>query len=81
MSMLSGLRKLARARRRTFDLQEGGQQLVLVLLGGNRVCELLAIVEWLQKGLKPIVVGHWHFRDTVMFCWEGCVGLATNVYD
>jgi len=39
----------------TFDLEEGRKELVLVLLGRDRVGKLLAIVEWLQQGLKAIV--------------------------
>lgn len=39
----------------TFDLQEGGQKLVLILLGGYGIGELLAIIERLQKGLKAII--------------------------
>lgn len=39
----------------TFDLEESRQELVLVLLGGDGICELLAIVEWLQQGLEAIV--------------------------
>ena len=39
----------------TLDLQEGRQQLVLVLLCRDRVCQLLAIVERLQQGLEAVV--------------------------
>lgn len=39
----------------TFNLEEGGQELVLVLLCGNWVCKLLAIVEGLQEGLEAVV--------------------------
>jgi hypothetical protein len=48
---------------RTLDLQEGRQQLKLVFLGGYGVCELLAIVEWLEQSFEAVVhqrhlVGH-----------------------
>lgn len=41
--------------RLTLDLQEGRQQLVLVLLGGYRIRQLLAVVEGLQQGLEAVV--------------------------
>jgi hypothetical protein len=45
----------------TLDLQEGWQKLVLVLLGGDRVGQLLAIVKGLQEGLEAVVLDHRHF--------------------
>jgi hypothetical protein len=39
----------------TFDLEERGQELIFVLLGGYWIGELLAIVEGLQQGLEAVV--------------------------
>lgn len=39
----------------TLDFQEGWQKLELVLLCGNRIRKLLAIIEWLQESLEAIV--------------------------
>lgn len=45
---------------RTFDLEKGREKLELVILGRDRICELLAVVEGLQQGLEA-VVDHRHF--------------------
>ena len=37
------------------DLEEGGEQLELVLLGGDGVCQTLAVVERLEEGLEAVV--------------------------
>lgn len=47
----------------TLDFEKGGQKLKFVVLGVDRVCELLAVVEGLQQGLEAIIhqrhrVGH-----------------------
>lgn len=66
-------RRSARAHRVcTFDLQEGGQELVFVLFGGYGVGELLAIVEWLQKGLEAVIIGLGHFAVEVRLMTPKC---------
>lgn len=39
----------------TFNLEEGWEELEFILLGGDGISKLLAIVEGLQKGLEAIV--------------------------
>lgn len=71
----------------TFDLEEGGQELELVLLGGNGVRQLLAVVKRLQKGLKAVVyqrhlVGHHDqdiYRASTLSKWPGKVLRGRNV--
>lgn len=54
----------------TLDFQEGWQKLVLVLLGGDGVSQLLAIVEGLQEGLEAVVLDHRHFGFLPMVAWH-----------
>jgi hypothetical protein len=39
----------------TLDFEKGRQKLELVVLGIDRICKLLAIVEGLQEGLEAVV--------------------------
>ncbi len=39
----------------TLDFQERGEELIFVLSRLDRICELLAIVKWLQQGLEAVV--------------------------
>jgi hypothetical protein len=53
----------------TFHLEKGWEKLELVILGGDGIRELLAVVEGLQKGLEAVVYQRHDVNVTAQKAW------------
>jgi hypothetical protein len=54
---------------KAFHLEKGWEKLELVILGGDGIRELLAVVEGLQKGLEAVVYQRHDVNVTAQKAW------------